>query len=190
MQRRKKCTAHDAKLPALLNLTQNRPMNDPVVPVQAPSFPMRASTLAQAITVIGIELRTTNLDAMQTIPPLWQRFSQEGVLAALPQRLNDDVLAVYTHFEHAGTNNTGLYSLVIGAAVPATAPVPEGMVRVVIPASQRVEFAVPSGRFDLVGPAWQTIWAHTELPKTYVAEYEHYRANGDIAISIGLSAGA
>ena len=52
---------------------------------------MRASTLAQAITVIGIELRTTNLQAMQTIPPLWQRFAQEGVLAAIPQRLNDDV---------------------------------------------------------------------------------------------------
>lgn len=141
-------------------------MNDLVAPVQAPSFPMHASTLAQAITVIGIELRTTNLQAMQTIPPLWQRFSQEGVLAAIPQRLNDDVLAVYTHFENAGASNTGVYSLVIGAAVPATAPVPEGMVRVVIPASQRVEFAVPAGRFDLVGPAWQTIWAHTELPKS------------------------
>lgn len=165
-------------------------MNDTVAPAQAPAFPMHTRTLDQAITVIGIELRTTNLDAMQTIPPLWQRFAQEGVLAALPQRLNDDVLAVYTHFEHAGSSNTGLYSLVIGAAVPATAPVPDGMVRVVIPASRRVEFAVPSGRFDLVGPAWQTIWAHTELPKTYVAEYEHYRANGDIAISIGLSAGA
>jgi predicted transcriptional regulator YdeE len=155
-----------------------------------PVFPLHADTLAQAITVVGIELRTTNLQAMQTIPPHWQRFSQEGVLASISQRVNDDVFAVYTHFENAGANNTGLYSLVIGAAVPADAPVPAGMVRVVIPASLRMEFAVPAGRFDLVGAAWHDIWGHTELPKIYVAEYEHYRVNGDIAISIGLSSGA
>jgi len=54
-------------------------MNDPVAPAQAPSFPMHTRTLDQAITVIGIELRTTNLDAMQTIPPLWQRFAQRAL---------------------------------------------------------------------------------------------------------------
>ena len=151
---------------------------------------MHACTLAQAITVIGIELRTTNLLAMHTIPPHWQRFSQEGVLARIPLRQSDEVFAVYTHFENAGDNNTGVYSLVIGAAVPAHAGVPAGMVRVVIPASHRAEFVVPAGRFDLVGPGWQTIWTHTELPKTYVAEYEHYRTNEEIVISIGLSAGA
>ncbi|OYU30798.1 MAG: AraC family transcriptional regulator [Comamonadaceae bacterium PBBC2] len=155
-----------------------------------PAFPQTRTHLQQAITVVGIELRTTNLEAMQTIPPHWGRFAQEGVLARIDRRLSDDVFAVYTHFENAGANNTGLYSLVIGAAVPASAPVPEGMVRVVIPASQRMEFAVPAGRFDLVGPGWQTVWAQSALPKTWVVEYEHYRANGDIAISIGLSSGA
>jgi predicted transcriptional regulator YdeE len=93
------------------------------------------------------------------------------------------------HFEalDAGSNNTGLYSLVIGAAVPADAAVPAGMVRVVVPASPRVVFGVEKGRFDLVGAAWQAIWARTELAKTFVAEYEQYHANGDITISIGLS---
>ncbi|MEO8122368.1 MAG: hypothetical protein ABI606_23980 [Rhodoferax sp.] len=45
-------------------------------------------------------------------------------------------------------------------------------------------------RFDLVGAAWQAIWSHTELAKTFVAEYEQYHANGDITISIGLSPSA
>ena len=147
---------------------------------------MKTEQLAQAIHVIGIELRTTNLEAMQTIPPHWQRFGQDEVLAHIPAKLNVDVYAVYTHFENAGLNNTGLYSLVIGAAVPATAEVPAGMVRVVIPASKRAVFDVEPARFDLVGAKWMEIWGHTTLAKTFIAEYERYSADGKIAISIGL----
>lgn len=149
--------------------------------------PERHETLADAITVIGIELRTSNDVAEQTIPPHWQRFSEEAVLAQIVGPRSDDVFAVYTHFEHAGLNNTGLYSLVIGVAVAADTPVPAGMVRVVVPASKRVVFGVEGGRFDLVGATWHTIWQRTELAKTYIAEYEQYRTNGDIIISIGLS---
>lgn len=158
-----------------------------------PQFPHHFTPLLQAITIIGIELRTTNAVAMQTIPSHWQRFAQEGVLAALPAKLSDDVFAVYTHFENAGSSNAGLYSLVIGAAMPPDAPVPVGMVRVVVPASPRAVFAVGPGRFDLVGAAWQAIWAHTELPKTYIADYEQYHApvgQGPITVSIGLEPSA
>jgi predicted transcriptional regulator YdeE len=147
---------------------------------------MKTEQLPQAIHVVGIELRTTNLEAMQTIPPHWQRFGKEGVLAHIPSKLNGDVYAVYTHFENAGLNNTGLYSLVIGAAVPASAKVPAGMVRVVIPASKRAVFEVEPGRMDLVGAKWMEIWGHTELAKTVIAEFERYSADGTIAISIGL----
>jgi predicted transcriptional regulator YdeE len=153
-------------------------------------FPQNLQTLAKAITVVGIELRTSNAVAAQTIPPLWQRFSQDNVLAAIEGKQGADVFAVYTHFEHAGSNNTGLYSLVIGAAVAPDAPVPAGMVRVVIPASPRAVFAVEKGRFDLVGAAWQAIWQRSDLSKTFIAEYEQYHANGDITVSIGLNANA
>lgn len=151
-----------------------------------PQFPQHFEPLADAITVIGIELRTSNTVAEQTIPPLWQRFSQENVMAVIGNKCGDDVFAVYTHFENAGSNNTGLYSLVLGAAVAPDAPVPAGMVRVVVPASPRAVFGVEKGRFDWVGAAWQTIWQRTDLAKTFIAEYEQYHANGDITVSIGL----
>ncbi len=147
---------------------------------------MHMETLTQAIHVVGIELRTNNLEAMQTIPPHWQRFATEGVLGQLQSRLSDEVYAVYTHFENAGSNNQGLYSLVLGAAVPAGAGVPPGMVRVVVPASMRAVFEVEPGRQDLVGPKWMEIWGHTELPKTFIAEFERYSPDGNIQISIGL----
>ncbi len=151
-------------------------------------FPQHVETLMDAITVIGIELRTGNQEAAQTIPEHWQRFTQEAVLSHIPAKRGDDVFAVYTHFEHAGRDNTGMYSLVIGAAVAADAPVPVGMVRVVVPASVRAVFSVGKNRFDLVGPAWQAIWQRNDLAKTFIAEYEQYHADGGISISIGLNA--
>ena len=141
----------------------------------------------QALHVIGIELRTHNGEAQQTIPPFWQRFSAEAPLRTLPHRLSSDVLAVYTHFAHAGVDNAGPYSLVIGAEVAPETEVPAGMVRVVVPASQRALFTVPAGRHDLVGPAWQAIWERHELRKTYIADYERYGTDGAIGIFVGIA---
>jgi predicted transcriptional regulator YdeE len=143
---------------------------------------------AGALHVAGIELRTRNDEAADTIPAFWRRFGDEGVIARLPQRLGDDVYAVYTHFENAGLNNRGWYSLVIGAAWPADAPLPAGMVRAVVPASRRAVFPVPAGRPDQVGAAWQAIWQRGDLSKTFLADYERYAPDGRIDISIGLAA--
>lgn len=151
---------------------------------------MKTQTLPQALHVVGLELRTTNLEALQTIPPHWQRFTQEGVLARLSGRVDDAVHAVYTHFEQAGRSNQGLYSLVIGAAVTPDAPVPSGLVRVVVPASRRAVFEVERGRFDLVGAKWQAIWQRTDLRQSFVADFECYQADGRIEISVGLLAEA
>lgn len=140
----------------------------------------------EPLEVFGIELRTSNNEAMQTIPPHWQRFAEEAVLAHIPGKVSDEVYAVYTHFEHAGSSNEGQYSLIIGARVQAGTPLPDGLSRAVIPASQRAVFPVGTGRFDLVGATWQEIWARTDLPKTFIAEYERYGAGGEIDIFIGI----
>lgn len=143
-----------------------------------------------ALRIIGIELRTSNSEAMQTIPPHWQRFTQENVLANIPGKLSDEVYAVYTHFENAGLNNQGIYSLIIGAPVSSVQAVPPGMAHAVLPASPRAVFPVPEGRFDQVGPVWQEVWQRDDLPKTFIAECERYRADGQIDILIGLRHGA
>lgn len=143
----------------------------------------------QAIHLVGFELRTRNEEAAQTIPAFWQHLSESGALQEIPQRIGDAVLAVYTHFEHAGRSNHGLYSLIVGAPVPADAPVPAGMVRAVVPASCRAVFPVAHGRPDQVGAAWQQVWAAGGLAKTYIADYERYGADGSIAIHIGIAGG-
>lgn len=148
---------------------------------------MHITQQAHDIHVIGIELRTNNGEAMHSIPPLWQRFAEEGVAARVPGKLSDEVYAVYTHFENAGRNNEGQYSLIIGAPVAAGTSAPQGMLAALIPASKRAVFAVEGGRFDQVGLTWQTIWGRSDLRKTFIAEYERYSASGAIDIFIGLA---
>ncbi|WP_050476244.1 GyrI-like domain-containing protein [Herbaspirillum rhizosphaerae] len=143
-----------------------------------------------AIHVVGIELRTGNAQAFQTIPLHWQRFFQEKVTTAVEGKMSDDVYAVYTHFQNAGINNHGIYSLVIGLAVDpgAELPLPAGFSRAVVPASYRVVFPVEANRPENVGEAWKKIWEYSDFPKTYIADYERYRSSdGTIDISIGVS---
>lgn len=143
-----------------------------------------------ALRIMGIELRTSNDEAMQSIPAHWQRFTEDSVLARIPGKLSDEVYAVYTHFENAGVDNRGIYSLIIGAPVSSTQAVPPGMSHAVLPASPRAVFPVPPGRFDQVGAVWQDVWQRDDLPKTFAADCERYRANGDIDILVGVRDGA
>lgn len=149
---------------------------------------MQVTQQPQALHVVGIALRTHNGEAFETIPPHWAAFSQSQLADRLPHRLSDDVYAVYTHFENAGVDNSGFYTLVIGHEVPghmAELP-PEGLTHVVAPASLRAVFPVEKGRFDLVGAQWQAIWAMRDLQKTTLADYERYQPDGSIDIHIGV----
>ena len=150
---------------------------------------MHLTLQSQALHVVGIALRTHNGEAFETIPPHWARFSQSRLADRLPHRLSEEVVAVYTHFENQGVDNSGWYTLVIGHAVPgnhAHLP-PEGLTHVVAPASLRAEFEVAQGRPDLVGAEWQQIWQRTDLDKTTLADYERYQPDGRISIHIGVS---
>nr|WP_316642533.1 GyrI-like domain-containing protein [uncultured Roseateles sp.] len=137
-------------------------------------------------SVVGLPLRTSNAVAFDTIPPHWQRFGAEGVLARISGRLDDDVFGVYTDFEHAGLNNEGDYTLVIGARVAADAAVPEGLVLTHVPASRRCVFEVAGSQMQQVGATWGEVWASKDLRKTFRCDYEQYSATGGIRLMIGV----
>jgi predicted transcriptional regulator YdeE len=147
---------------------------------------MKTEHLTEAISIIGLELCTNNEEAFQTIPAHWQRFGTEGILETIPNKLSSDVYAIYTHYEHEGVNNTGTYSLVIGAAVSSLEPVASGLTRIQLPASSYQVFPVQQGRPDLVGQAWQTIWQQDTSGRTFIADGERYRSDGTIDILLGV----
>ncbi|MDT7837199.1 GyrI-like domain-containing protein [Aquabacterium sp. OR-4] len=142
---------------------------------------------AQAIRIIGLELRTSNAQAAQSIPPHWARAMQPDALAPIAGRLGSELYAVYTHFEHAGRSNAGLYSLIIGVPVAADAPQPPGFSHAVLPACWRAVFNSPPGQPERVVETWAEVWRRDDLPKAFVADAERYGSDGSIALLIGLT---
>ena len=148
---------------------------------------MHTEHFTKAVTIVGLELRTSNLEANQTIPAHWNRFATEAVLERITHKASSDVYAVYTRYQHEGLNNTGVYSLVIGAAVSSLESLPADLTSVVLPASIYEVVAVPHGRPELVGEAWQTIWQQDTSTRTFIADCERYRSDGAIDILLGVS---
>lgn len=142
---------------------------------------------ARAIRIIGLELRTSNAQAARTIPPHWARVMRADALAPIEGRLGSELYAVYTHFEHAGHSNAGLYSLIIGVPVAADAPLPPGFSQAVLPVCWRAVFDSPPGQPERVAETWAEVWGRDDLPKAYVADAERYARDGSIALLIGLT---
>lgn len=147
--------------------------------------------LQNAIQIIGAELRTTNDNgrSFQEIPPFWENFMKNNSLGHIPNKLNEDVYVVYTHFENEGKNNQGLYSMIIGSAVTQNTIPPDKFTTVMIPSGDYRVFPVEKNRSDKVGDAWLEIW---EIPASekqnwsFVCEFECYKKTGEIDIFIGL----
>lgn len=141
-----------------------------------------------AFTVIGLPLRTNNHEGFQTIPAHWQRFHAEQWAARIPGRQGDDVVALYTEFEHAGRDNLGDYRFVIGVPVQPGAVPPEGCIQVDVPAVRCAVFEVERGHPERVGEAWRGIWQHDAgtLPRRFTCDHERYQPDGQIHIAVGL----
>lgn len=147
--------------------------------------------LLEPLHIVGVELRTTNEAgrSFQEIPPFWDRFIKEDCAKKITSKLDNDIYAVYTHFENAGKNNQGMYSLIIGCSVSTNTQIPNGYQKIIIPVGNYRQFPVEKGRPDKVGAAWQAIWSIPEKEKSnwlFSCEFERYRTTGEIDIFIGL----
>lgn len=135
------------------------------------------SNYEPAFDVIGIGIRTTNQDAATqgTIGMLWQQFFVESIGAAIPNKIDNNLIAVYYDFEH---DRHGEYNLVIGARVSSIEEIPAGMIAVRVPAQQRIIFTSKVGlRGEVVVELWNDIWTledNGSLNRAYSADYEIY----------------
>jgi predicted transcriptional regulator YdeE len=145
---------------------------------------MQTTVLSEPTWVIGLELRTSNDVAFETIPAHWQRFMGEQILGGIPNRVSDNVYAVYTNYQNPGVNNEGTYSCVLGAAVSDASQIPDGLVAVSLPAS--IYQVVSVERADMVGQAWQTIWQQDTNKRTFIADTECYYPDRKVEIHLGI----
>lgn len=124
---------------------------------------------------IGLELRTNNEECSSAMPAHKDRFFRENVLGRIPNKINGDILALYTDYEG---DYTKPYSWILGCEVSSLEGVPEGLVGKTIPEARYAVFTT-RGEFPqgLIG-AWQDIWK-ANLPRCYTSDFEVYRSSFD-----------
>ena len=130
-------------------------------------------------SVIGIATRTTNAIEMSgrgVIGKQWNQFMKDGLLGRIPERLDTNILALYTDYE---SDHSGAYTFILGAKVSSAENVPPGMVLKEVPPGKYAVFTSARGPAAKVVPE---LWQHiNSLPKsapggdrTYQADFEVY----------------
>ena len=135
---------------------------------------------AADLVVHGIAVRTDLNTAMTDIPAHWQQFQQRG---ATPPAFDAAIYAVYCDYEADWRRG---YTLVIGVAAAADAPVPEGLRRVTIPGGRYARIAANGEPPQVIPQTWNylnTVWAK---PRRYVADFERYTARDAAEIFVGV----
>lgn len=123
--------------------------------------------------IIGIDCRTSNAaDAgPQDIPKLWGRFYGEDVVNRIPNKVSNEVIALYCDYEGDFTQP---YSVVIGCPVSTHETIPEGMVAKTIPSSSYAVFRALGEHPKALIETWGRIWNQTDLKRTYIGDFELY----------------
>jgi len=133
----------------------------------------------EGFTVIGIAVRTSNAKEMTAegvIGKQWARIFQDDLIAKIPNKADQNIVAVYTDY---ASDHNGEYTFLLGARVTSGADVPAGMVAKKIPAGKFAVFTTDQGPATRVVPAtWIKI---NSLPRSapggdrvYAADYEIY----------------
>ncbi len=126
-----------------------------------------------ATLVIGIDCRTSNAPEAgpQDIPKLWGRFYSEDVISRIPNKVSDEVIALYCDYEG---NYTQPYSVVIGCPVSSIDTIPQGMVAKTIPTSSYAVFRAVGEHPKALIETWGNIWKQSSLERTYIGDFELY----------------
>jgi len=153
----------------------------------------------ESFEVMGIEVRTNNAKeagADGVIGKQWNRFMQEKLTNRIPNRMDDNVAAVYTDY---ASDANGDYTFVLGAKFrpsPETL-VPKGMVVKTVPAGRYAVFTSERGPVaKVVVETWKQIWSYYQSPanghRAYHADFELYDQhaadpnNAQVDIYIGV----
>lgn len=124
---------------------------------------------------IGLELRTNNEECSLAMPIHKNRFFKENTLSKIPNKINGNILALYTDYEG---DYTKPYSWILGCEVSSLEQVPEGLVGKVIPESKYAIFTTQGEFPQGLIAAWQDIWK-SNLPRSYTSDFEVYRSDFD-----------
>jgi len=133
----------------------------------------------EGFTVVGIAVRTSNAEQMTPARPIgkqWERLFKDGVMAAIPNKADGNIAALYTEY---ASDKDGEYTYVLGARVTKAESVPAGMVVKNVPAGRYAVFTSERGPVQkVVVEMWRRVWATPKSAwggdRAYKADFEVY----------------
>lgn len=123
--------------------------------------------------VIGIPIRTSNENGrfQREVPPLWDKFYRENLAQKIPNKVNQNLLAVYTDYEG---DYTKPFTYMIGCEVSNLSTIPEGMRGIELEPSSYAVFTAKGAFPQSMMQAWQSIWTSI-VKRSYTTDFEVYK---------------
>lgn len=128
--------------------------------------------------VVGLKARTSNADENMTtvIGGLWQSFYNDGVVARIEGKKNDDAIGLYTHYENGVQ---GAYDVMVCAEVSELpARLDSVMSCYTIPSGTYAKFVIHGHPQTAVMAFWTNLW-EMNLNRAYTCDFETYLAGDD-----------
>ncbi|MBK1439636.1 effector binding domain-containing protein [Parapedobacter sp. ISTM3] len=145
-----------------------------------------------AFKLVGLRLngKTTNQNnqSSKDCGNLWQKFEADKVFDLIPEKLSNEVFAVYFDYEK---DETAPFSYFIGCKVPDHVATPNGLEVLVIPSQTYTKFTARGKMTACITDTWKGIW-NSDIKRKFAFDFEVYdersqnwdNAEVDIYISI------
>lgn len=135
--------------------------------------------MTKGFKLIGISVRTTNQNnhAQEDLGKLWGQFISENLQEKIPNKISNDILAIYTDYQ---SDHTEDYTAIIGVQVSTLDEIPAGLLGREFEPENFREFVAKGEMPKAVVKTWTEIWEQDEnLQRKYTYDFERYGANAN-----------
>ncbi|MGQ1889346.1 GyrI-like domain-containing protein [Thermophagus sp. OGC60D27] len=101
---------------------------------------------------------------------LWQKFQTEKISERIPEKLSDEIYAVYYDYE---SDETSPFSYFIGCKVAENTDVPHDLDQLIIPARQYQKFTAKGVMPHCIADTWKKIW-NSNMNRKFAFDFEVY----------------
>ena len=121
---------------------------------------------------LALKTKTTNENGQSSIDcgGLWQKFTEERYAERIPDKLGDDIFAVYYNYEG---DHTKPFSYFLGCQVKTIDNIPVGMDSLIIPDGKYQAFTARGKMHDFIDKAWNEICI-SSFERAYKFDFEVY----------------
>lgn len=124
--------------------------------------------------IIGISTETSNkgVEASTAIGALWGQFISENLLEKIPNRIDSDIVCIYTDYE---SDYTGKYTCILGLKVSSLDTIPSGLIGREFDGGNFQSFLAKGDLPQAIIDTWHSIWSQDKtLNRSYTYDYEVY----------------